>query len=59
MPREQINWEPDVRKAMELLKATDGKLQQDVDKTARDFREKAVSPLDIAANWPSFRPPAQ
>lgn len=43
------HWEPDIRKAFDQLKETNGNLQRQVDDIARQQRENAVSPLDLVA----------
>ena len=49
MPKDNVNWEPDVRKALDKLNSTGGRLQEDVDRIARETRENAVSPLDVVS----------
>ena len=47
MKKGPVNWEPDVRKALEQL--NEGNPQVKVDELARRIREQAVSPLDLLA----------
>ncbi len=54
MSNRNVNWEPDVRKTMEMHKETGGKFQQQVDELAKSIREDAVSPLDAVAEGLGF-----
>lgn len=47
MAKDYQNWEPDLRKAREKIISKDFRLQEDVERIARETRENAVSPLNL------------